>query len=264
MMYQKRVCSFIIIVSLLFGFSITTALAESIEIWGSTTCQKRFLEPGANALKDATGIEVKVLGVGTGKGLIGLIEGKTSVSAASSELSSSINSAKKAAKKAKKNVSIPEDLVVHEVARDVIVPILHKDNPISSLTWEQLKDIHTGKVKNWKAVGGPDLPIRVITSHEGSATKAVFQSTVMKKEAYVSNAVKVNSTRKEIDEVSKFKGAIGAVSEGFYKQNPGKTKTVKTESITRPLALITKGEPSSDVKKIIAFFRSEEGKKYIQ
>lgn len=263
-MNQKRVFSFMLIVSLLFGFSITTAFAKRVEVWGSTTCQKGFLEPGATALKEATDIEVKVLGVGTGKGLMGLIEGKTSVSAASSELSSSIKSAKKVTKKAKKTIIIPEDLIFHEIARDVIVPIMHKDNPVSSLSWEQLKDINTGKVKNWKEVGGPDLPIRVITSHEGSATRAVFQKMVMKKAPYISNAVKVRSTRKEINEVSKYKGAIGAVSEGFFKQNPGKTKTIKTEPITRPLALITKGKPNPEVKKIIDFFRSADGKKYIQ
>jgi phosphate transport system substrate-binding protein len=255
----------VLFVAVLFIFGVSTAaFSTQVQIWGSTTCQKRFLEPGAKALKDETGVEVKVVGVGTGKGLIGLIQGKAPASAASNELEDAVKSAQKTAKKSGKKIVIPDNLVFHEIARDIIVPIVHKDNPVSSLTWEQLKDIHTGKTKNWKDVGGSDVPIRVITSHAGSATKAVFQKMVMKKADYVSNAVKVKSTRNEINEVSKYKGAIGAVSEGFFKLNPGKTKIVKADKIARPLALITMGNPTPEVQKVLDFFGSEKGKKYIQ
>ncbi|GAB4252656.1 substrate-binding domain-containing protein [Deferrisoma sp.] len=238
------------------------ALAAPLQIWGSTTCQKRFLEPGAKALEKATGVRIKVLGVGTGKGLIGLIQGKCKVSAASEDLDGAIKSAQKAAKKAGKSIEIPDNLVYHELFRDTIVPIVHKDNPIESLTFEQLKAINTGKITNWKELGGPDLPIRVVTSHAGSATRAVFQKIVMNKEPYVDGAVEVKSTRDEINEVSKYKGAIGAVSEGFFLQNPGKAKVVKTDPISRPLGLITVGEPAPEVQKVIDFFRSDEGKKH--
>jgi len=251
--------------TLFFVFGVTTiAFSEPVQIWGSTTCQKRFLEPGAKALKDATGVDIKVVGVGTGKGLKGLIDGKTPVSAASNPLDGAIAAAKRSAKKAGKEITIPDDLQFHEIYKDLIVPIVHKDNPVTKLTWDQLKDIHTGAITNWKDVGGNDLPIRVVTSHEGSATKAVFKKMVMKKQEYVANAVKVKSTRLEISEVSKYKGAIGAVSEGFHELNPGKTKIVKADTISRPLALITKGTPTSEVQKVIDFFTSDEGKKYIQ
>jgi len=239
-----------------------TAWAEKIQIWGSTTCQKRFLEPGNKALEAATGVSVKVMGVGTGKGLLGLIDGKCPASAASSPLESARKSGQKSAKKLGKDVTIPEDLQFHQVYEDVIVPIVHRDNPVDSLTWDQLKDIHTGKATNWKEFGGPDLPIRVITSHEGSATRAVFQKKVMKKEPYVAGAVEVKSTRNEINEVSKYKGAIGAVSEGFVKMNSGKTKIVKSDTISRPLGLITVGAPSPAVQKVIDFYKTGEGRKF--
>jgi len=252
----------ILIVAILFF--VIPAWAERLEVWGSTTCQKRFLEPGAKAFKEKTGIELKVVGVGTGKGLIALVEDRAPVSAASEDLESAIHSAKKAAKKMGKVITIPGNLQYHEITRDVIVPIVHKDNPIDSLTWEQLKAINTGKIKNWKEVGGPDLPIRVITSHAGSATRAVFQKLVMNGEEYTPDAVKVVSTRLEVREVSKYRGAIGAVSLGFVKMNPGRTHIIKTDPITRPLGLITIGEPSENVKRLIDFFRSDEGKKYIK
>lgn len=249
----------------LFAFGSPSAvLAGKLEIWGSTTCQKRFLEPGAKALKEATGVDIKVVGVGTGKGMIGLFEGKAPVAASSNVLEASVKSAEKVAKKEGKKIEIPGDLIYHEISRDVIVPIIHKDNPVSALTWDQLKGINTGEIKNWNEVGGPDLPIRVITSHAGSSTKAVFQKMVMKKADYIANAVEVKSTRNEINEVSKYKGAIGAVSEGFVRLNPAKSKIVETDEISRPLGLITIGAPTPEVQKVIDFFRSEEGQKHIK
>lgn len=238
--------------------------AEQIEVWGSTTCQKRFLEPGNSALEQATGVSVKVKGVGTGKGMMALFSGKTGVAAASNTLEDAIKSAQKAAKKDNQSVEIPTNLQFHEIARDEIVPIVHEENPVTSLTWEQLAQINTGQITNWNQIGGPDLAIRVVTSHAGSATRAVFQKLVMNKKDYVANAKKVSSTRQEIQEVSKYRGAIGAVSIGFFKQNPGKTAIVQTDPISRPLGLITLGDPSEAAQKVIDFYRSEAGQKFVQ
>ncbi len=243
---------------------VCSAAAAEVTLWGSTTCQKRFLEPGADALAEATGVNIKVMGVGTGKGMLALFEGKTNVAISSNTLEASIKSAQKVLKKdGKPEIAVPEGLQFHKIAEDVIVPIVNQANSVSSLSWEQLADLNTGKVTNWKDVGGPDLPVKVVTSHAGSSTKAVFQNMVMKKEPYVGDAIEVKSTRLEINEVSKLEGGVGAVSEGFVKLNPGETKIVKTAEISRPLGLITIGDPAPEVQKIIDFFRSAEGRKYI-
>lgn len=254
----------VLMVAMVF-FVAGNVMAADVALWGSTTCQKRFLEPGAKALEQATGVKTKVFGVGSGKGLLALLEGKTNVAIASNDLEGTIKSAQKVRKKeGKAAINVPNNLVFHEIVKDVIVPIVNKKNPVESLSWSQLADINTGKIKNWKEVGGNDMAIKVVTSHAGSATRAVFQKKVMKKAEYVPNAIFVKSTRLEINEVSKAEGGIGAVSEGFFKQNPGRTKLVKTDSISRPLALITIGEPAPEVQKIIDFYRSAEGKKYIK
>ena len=152
----------------------------------------------------------------------------------------------------------------HVIIRDVIVPIVHKDNPLSKLSWEQLSDINTGKITNWKAVGGADQKIVVITSQPTSATRKVFQKQVMKKAAYAKGAREVRSTRQEVDLVSKFKGGIGAVSEGFVKMNPGKVKVLETAEISRPLSIITKGDPSPEVKAVIAYLKTPEAQNLFQ
>lgn len=261
---MKRLTAKALILSGCFLFLSTIgARAEEVQLWGSTTCQKRFLEPGAAALEKATGVKIKVLGVGTGKGMLALFDGKATVAIASEKLEDAVASAQNEAKKDGKEVKVPEGLQFHEITRDIIVPIVNKDNSVEALTWVQLTDLNTGKVTNWKEVGGPDLPVVVVTSHAGSATKAVFQKMVMNKADYAANAIEVKSTRLEIGEVTKNKGGIGAVSEGFFNLNKDGAKVVKSDKIDRPLGLITIGAPTPDVQKIIDFFKSPEGQKQI-
>ena len=259
---KNRIVAILSLLPVLFCFSVVSAFAGQINVWGSTTCQKRFLEPGAAAFNKATGDTIKVYGVGTGKGMMALIAGKTDVAAASSPLASAIKSAHKTAKKAGKEIVVPDNLVFHQVAEDVIVPIVHKSNPVDSLTWEQLTKLNTGAIKNWKEVGGADMPVKVVTSHAGSATRAVFQKKVMKKADYAADATLVKSTRLELQQVSKNQGAVGAVSEAFFKLNPGDCKIVKTDDIRRPLALITVGPPTPEVQKILDFFNSAAGQQF--
>ena len=243
------------------------ANAQALTIAGSTTLQKRLLEPGAASLRTATALDLTVDGVGTGKGMLALFDGKVSVAAASESLQEAVASAMKAARDLKRSVNdmkIPLNLQFHELARDNVVVIVNKDNPIAALTAAQLKSIHTGKVRNWSEVGGPNLPIVVVTSHAGSATRAVFQRLMMDNAEYVIDAIKVSSTREELDEVSNAKGGIGAVSEGFFKMTPGKTRTITAPALGRPLALVTIGAPRPEVVQLIAFYRSPAGQQWLR
>lgn len=240
------------------------ACAATLEVSGSTTVQKQLFEPAAAALQAATGIEIKFLPVGSGKGLMALVDGKVTVSATSEGVNETVESAKKAAKELEKPFNPPGNLVFHEIMRDTMLVIVHKDNPVNALTKAQLKDLNTGKVKNWKEVGGPDMPVKVVTSHAGSATRAVFQKQVMDGAEYAQGASEIRTTKEEVNEVGKDKGGIGALSEAFIAANPGKVKVIKGTEVTRPLGFITAGQPTPEVQKMLNFFRSPEGKKLIQ
>jgi phosphate transport system substrate-binding protein len=237
---------------------------QVLTVYGSTTCISSFLEPGTAELEKATGIRMRTVGVGTGQGLFALLQGLTEVSAASEDLQATIESAKKYATAKKGAIGIPGNLQYHKIADDEVVAIVNKDNPVQTLTWQQLKGINAGTIKSWKEIGGPDWPIKVVTSHEGSATRLFFQKLVMESAPYAPDAVTVWTTEKEIAEVSEDRAAIGAVSVTFHANGPLNTKAVSTSRIVRPLGLITRGDPSPKVRKVIEFFRTGQGRKFVQ
>lgn len=223
-----------------------------LEIYGSTTVEKEVMEPLAQAFEKETGIPLKLHGVGTGQGLIALLQGKADVAMASESLHDAILSARK------KGFALeaPSNLTYHELSKDRMLVIVNKRNPVVELTRSQLKDIHTGKITNWQAVGGANVPIQVITSHAGSATRAVFQKMVMDGEKYTKGAREVDSTPLELTLVSHAEGGIGVVSATFYAQNAGMAKFIEAPLLTRPLGLITIGQPSAEVRELIDYAKA--------
>ncbi len=249
---MKKAIILTVVSLLVLGFSVIHANAKVLVLSGSTTVQKRVLEPAKTSIESNTGVEIEVRGIGSGKGFKELRDGKVKASISSSSLSLLLEKA---------GLSQDGTYKEHIITQDVIVPIVNPSNPVSELTWKQLSDINTGKITNWKELGGPDRKIIVVTSHKASATRAVFQELVMKKADYVKGAREVRSTRQEVELVGKLKGGIGAVSEGFVRLNPGKVKIIKSDKISRPLSIITKGEPSSEVKKIIVYLSTPDAQK---
>jgi phosphate transport system substrate-binding protein len=72
-----------------------------------------------------------------------------------------------------------EDLELHPLGRDALVFLTSAENPIASLTVQQVKDIYTGKVTNWKEVGGTDAPIVAYQRDADSGSQALMEKLVM-------------------------------------------------------------------------------------
>ena len=250
-----------IVATALLGVALPVA-SQVLEVSGSTTVHQRVVAPNVAAIKAATGVELKMFPVGSGKGMIDLASGKVKIAAVSESLDEAVVSAAKGAKAEGREFMRPADLRIHTFVDDKVVAIVHRDNPVTKLTQEQVRDLNTGKIRNWKEVGGADLPVRVVTGAPNSATRAVFQSRLMDGRDYAGDAMQMRATVEEVRAVGLNPGAIGAVAEGMAK-SADKVKVIPGITAQRSLAFVTIGEPSPEARKVIAFLRSKDGQKLL-
>ena len=167
---------------------------------------------------------------------------------------------------------LDKGVVATTVGKDAIAAIVHPSNPVGSLSLAQLSDIFSGKVTNWKDVGGPSLPIEVFITGKNSATNKVFKKVVLQGNNYKGKVVKPDA--KIVKLVTKKEGAIGQISFAFIIGN-NDVKAVQPDGqeastanpnypITRPLNLVTKGAPQGEAKKFIDWALSPEGQAVVK
>jgi phosphate transport system substrate-binding protein len=225
------------------------ALAEDVKLAGAASVVTDLIAPHQKTVERATGIKLVVNKSNAGKGLIDLIDGKCDAAMASASLDATI----KAAASAGLTKPVP-DLKMHVLASSEVVFIVHPSNPVKFLTWEQIKDIHTGKIANWSELGGKNLPITVYTDAKASATRGLIKQSVLQNSEYAAYAKAVDFVKDVNDKVALDESGIGGLGAGFV--DPGKVSVVRTKKLERPLGFITVGAPSAKVQKVMEAFKA--------
>lgn len=246
---------------------------KSIVIKGSDT-MVNLGQNWAEEYGNESGSNVSVTGGGSGTGIAALINGDTDVAEASRSMKP------EELEQAKAKGREPKEFVV---AQDGLSVIVNPANPVGKLTIAQLSDIFTGRVTNWKQVGGNDAKIVVLSREKNSGTHVFFLEHVLRKgdskstAEYAPEAQMLPSSQSIADEIATGKDAIGYVGMGYVDPSKHKHLLVakddkspyvepkpenvvnKTYPVARPLYFYTPGEPKPEVKKFIDWVLGEKG-----
>ncbi|MCM2335064.1 MAG: phosphate ABC transporter substrate-binding protein [Anaeromyxobacteraceae bacterium] len=245
--------------------------ADGLRYSGSSTIGQSILEAAGakKAFEARSGITFASFEVpGSGKGIEALIAGKVNVAGASRPL-----------KPAEKAAGVLGTVIGY----DAVAVFVHKDNPVKDLSKEQLKAIFTGKIRNWKEVGGKDAPIAVNTEIQGAkrATMEMFNELVMDKAPYAAGFKEIDLPRDQIVEVARNPNGIGTPSLGLLAAVPAdvraSVKAILVDGIgptpediqsgayliSRPLNLATMGPPKGDAKALVDFLLSPAGQAFV-
>jgi phosphate transport system substrate-binding protein len=223
-------------------------------------------------MKRNAGQSLTIIGGGSGVGIAALIDNTTDIAMSSRSLKMDERMRLQDAGKAFKETII---------AYDALSVIVNPKNPVSKLTREQLEAIFTGKIKNWKEVGGENMPIVVYSRESSSGTYEFFKEHVMNKKNYASSVLNMPATGAIVQSVSQTKGAIGYIGLAYLSStvkdvavsyNKGKSYTNasmetaknKTYPIVRPLFYYYLKTKEARVKPYIDFILSAEGQKIVQ
>ena len=242
---------------------------ETLVLDGSTTVgpiAKAFAE---HTMRQKPGLNITVSESGSGNGAKALLNGTCGIANLSRDL-------KETERKAMAEKGIKP--VQHVVAYDALPVIVHPSNKVKGLTVEQVRDIYTGKITNWKDVGGFDLAIVVVSRDTSSGTFESFKELVLGADAKICAGAEYTGSNGAVRQrVQMTKGAIGYAGLGFVDHTvkaleinghapSAATVLDKTYPISRSLYMFTNGEPAADspAAQFIALSRTAKGREIIE
>jgi phosphate transport system substrate-binding protein len=247
--------STIVLSSLLIIATAVSAWAGHIGISGSTTVQPAAEKLAAAFMAEHPDVSIKVDGGGSGNGIKAIIDG-----------TSDIGNASRFIKTNELDMATGQKIypIPFRIAYDCLVPIVHPTNPVNNLSIDQLREIYQGKIINWKAVGGKDRPIKLISRDMSSGTYEVWDEKVMKKVNVFPGAHLLDSAGEVMKAVAADADAIGYVGLGNLSSSvkdlmvnrvKGAEETTISGAfpISRPLFMFTQGWPSGDTLNFINY-----------
>lgn len=232
---------------------------NTVTLAGSTAFQPFAEKLAEHYMSAHKGVQINVQGGGSAVGVQSALSGAADIGMADL-------------------LTLPEEaksLTSITVARDGIAIIVNPKNSLSAVTSGQARDIFSGKISNWKDLGGMDSPIRVISREEGSGTRRSFDKLVLGGEKLAANALFQNSNGTCREAVASDLNAIGYVSIGLVND---KVKAIAYNGIqpdnadvkkgkyplARPVYFLTKGEPGASAKAFIDYVLSPEAQDILE
>jgi phosphate transport system substrate-binding protein len=222
--------------------------AAALRLHGAASTVDGLVRPHAEAVQRRTGLALAVDRSNAGKGLADLVQGRCDLALASASLEATVSAARAAGLAGE----LP-DLRLHVVATSEVVFVVHPSNRVRALSWEQLRDVHTGKVARWSDLGGRDEPIAVFTDAAASATRALVRQVVLGGGEYDPGAVALAAVKDVNERVAANPAAIGALGLEFV--DPARVAVVQTRKVERPLAFVSIGPPAPEAQRVIDAFR---------
>ena len=235
-------------------------------IEGSTTVEpmaRRFADVCRSAHPD---LRIALSATGSGDGARALIAGTCDIACMSRFMKD---------KEFKAAVENGVNPTFHLLAMDGIAVVVHRDNPVDSLTLEQTRAVFSGRISNWREVGGPDRAIMVISRPANSGTHDIFNSVVMHGEA-TAEAESLESNADVEARVAGSPGAIGYLALGYLQGvKPLHIDGIEASfanvasgryPISRPLFMVTDGYPKlgSPVHQIVTMARKQVGQDIVR
>ena len=199
--------------TLILALSLVGALAsaQTVTVMGSTALGPIVKKAAELYMKSHPGVQIAVSGGGSVTGLNQITAGNCTIGI------SDIYATPEQDKAGIRN---------HDIVIEPFTLVVNPTVPVKNLSGQQAEDIFTGKITNWKEVGGPDMKVVRINRPESSGTRAVQKSTVLHGKEFSSDQLILDSSGAVLTSLATTKGAVGFVELDFLNKNRDKVSGV--------------------------------------
>ena len=149
------------------------------------------------------------------------------------------------------------ELMAHEIGAARVAFVVHPTNAVKQLTTEQVTEILSGRITSWSEVGGLNLPIEVFAEPKGGGVRTLVEKTIGKWGDVLAEPTTVQTATQVVFAVSQVPNALGIAASAAVTSS---VFTLSTDRpISQPLILVTRGEPTPRMKKLIEAARKIAG-----
>jgi len=226
--------------------TVSQAVADPLILQGSTTFNRRIMEPFEAAIEAKSGQDITVIPNRTMLGIIALFEGRAHMAMVSASLESEINKMKKA---------MPgldyDRLKQFAIANTRVAFVVNPANPVRKASLAQIKKVLTGEIANWSGLGGKDAPIRLVIVGGGGGVVTTIESELLNGHpVHAPNIIYVRTALQLIGIAEQEPNAMGMAQLSLARQK-GLPEIVTERPVEQTLSLITLGEPTPAMKSVI-------------
>jgi phosphate transport system substrate-binding protein len=232
-------------ISLVIALLSATAVLHGAETLSGAAAMAAALSPSKPALEQAAGTSIQIMSKNAGKGLQDLCAGTCNVAM----VTGSLESAAAGANQERAGSVSLQGLEAVEVGSDPILFVVHPSNAVDSLTLQQIKGILSGTVRNWKEVGGSDMPITVFSLGARNGPRIAVNEQLLGGAPVVTSAITRETPKDICPIVAQKPNGFGFVGRSNFGAG---VKVLRTDgAIAMPMLLVTRGKPTDTQAKII-------------
>ena len=236
----------LMLVLLLFQLQYAAASAQTFVVQGSTTFAQDVMVPYQKAIEASSGHKLTVVPNKSSIGLLALFEQRTNFAMISGPLENQVRQLRLS------RPALPfERLQVFKVSQTHVTFAVNRQNPVHEITDDNMRDILLGKISNWRDVGGPDLPIKIVQVRgDGGVPASVEAALLNGKKINVQNPISVTTSAQIIKVVEQLPEALGLAQRNIATQS--NVRELKIDHpVVQELSLVTLGDPTPEMRKVI-------------
>lgn len=232
--------------------SAAAAAAQTYVIQGSTTFTHRIIDAHLAEIELGSGHRLTVIPNKSSLGLVALFEKRADFAMISGPLSAEVE----ALKETHPNFAFGQ-LRSFNVWSTRMAFAINKGNPVRHLDNDKMRAILLGQISNWKAVGGRDLPIRVVHVREGGGVQASVEALLLGKSIGAKHVILVQISSQVVKVVAQLPEGLG-LSQLSIVHNSNTAELTLDRPVEQHLNLVTLGDPTPEMMKVIEVARRIE------
>ena len=232
--------------NLVVAAAATSVAADTLIVQGSTTFNRRVMEPFEATIETKSGQEITVIPNRTMLGIIALMEGRAHIAMISAPLATEVAKLKKA---------MPgldyQRLQSFEVTSTRVAFTVHQSNPVRKVTLDQIRKILTGEITDWSALGGKPGLIRIAAVGGGGGVTTAAEAELLDGKTISSpNVLYVRTALQLVSVVEQEPNVFGIAQLSLTKQR-GLPELVTDGTVEQSLSLVTFGNPTPAMQAVI-------------